>query len=200
MAVQHLQARSEIELRQTKDGKSQVAGHAAVFFDESRFEETTFELPRSGLRERIMRGAFDQSLASDDEIVALNQHDKTQPLARRSAGTLQLSTDERGLSFLITLAETTRARDLVADIQAGNVTGASFGFTVRQDGAQIEDEMRTLTGVKLIEISPVTFPAFSGTDVFLRMQPSDEDLKWGDWQQRKRRARTLDLTISPDAA
>jgi HK97 family phage prohead protease len=46
----------------------------------------------------------------------------------------------------------------------------SFGFTVEKEswGADGGDDIRTLEQVKLYDVSPVTFPAYTETDCGLR--------------------------------
>jgi HK97 family phage prohead protease len=87
---------------------------------------------------------------------------------------LRLSEDNRGLAFEIDAPETPTIRDLViAPIQRGDVTGMSFGFSVvpgGQDWGEDQDGMmiRTLTKVRLYDVSPVVYPAYPATDVAVR--------------------------------
>jgi len=52
--------------------------------------------------ERVMPGAFAKTLAEDDQV-ALWNHEDRYPLARRSAGSLELHEDSQGLHTLIRL-------------------------------------------------------------------------------------------------
>ena len=95
-----------------------------------------------GFRERIAPGAFAATLAEDDE----------------------------GLSVRIEPPETSYARDLVASVERGDISGMSIGFRTITDEWHLEDgePVRTLKAVRLYDVSPVTFPAYADTDVALR--------------------------------
>src|SRR5438045_1590394 len=62
-------------------------------------------------RERILPGAFDASLAGNENIVALWSHDQSKPLARRDNGSLALSATDAGLVAEITPDTTSWSQD-----------------------------------------------------------------------------------------
>ncbi len=140
-----------------------VEGYAAVYDSETSIG--------GSFREVIRRGAFDRALAGDTDVVALWNHDPNYVLGRRSAGNLELRSDERGLWFRVSLPDTQYARDVAELLRRGDVTGASFGFRVRRDRwAQAEDDdtpLRELLDVDLYDVSVVTFPAYKATSVSL---------------------------------
>lgn len=134
------------------------------------------DLSDRGFHEKIAPSAFRKSLAESD-VLLLDNHDMTRPLARKSAGNLELREASDGLQFSATPADTSYGRDLRANIKAGNIRGMSFGFTpVKEDwfddeGAPSNRHVgthRVLREVKLIEVSAVTRPAYSGTLVSAR--------------------------------
>lgn len=165
---------------------SKLVGYAAVFGPLSE--------DLGGFRERVAPNAFDRSLADDTDIRALVDHDTAKVIGRRSSGTLQLATDERGLRVEIDLPETTYANDLRALLQRGDVSQMSFAFLVEPNGEKWEgrDEsgvrIRTLTDVQLIEVSVVTIPAYPDTVAALRsMQRLDQAKQARDfWFVRNR--------------
>jgi HK97 family phage prohead protease len=120
-------------------------------------------------RERVLRGAFADSIASDD-IRALFNHDPNFVLGRNKAGTLELGEDDKGLLVKITPPDTQWAKDLLVSIQRGDITQMSFGFIVLQDVWQESEgvDVRELIKVKLFDVSPVTFPAYSQTECNIR--------------------------------
>ena len=153
---------SRIELRASADGMPTLVGYAAVF--NSRTELGWFD-------EEIAVGAFATSLRDGDDVRALFNHESGSVIGRRNAKTLRLSEDATGLRVEIDLPDTGAARDLVANIEAGNIDGMSFGFRAREQEwveREGENELRRLIDVQLIEVSPVTFPAYADTSIAKR--------------------------------
>jgi Escherichia/Staphylococcus phage prohead protease len=168
-----------------------IEGYAATFSqiaDLGTFKET------------IQKGAFTRTLASDTEIVCLFNHDDSLLLGRRSAGTLTLEQDEIGLKFSCLLPDTSVARDTYANLKAGNLRECSFGFFA--DGEQwtkLPDgtPLRTLTSVKLFDVSVVSFPAYQGTSAIARnVVPTDLEKRMAS----ARGASTEHLGVVPFAA
>lgn len=137
-----------------------LGGYAAVF-------EQTTDLGRAGL-ERIARGAFDPALSSPEtDVRALWNHDPQYLLGRQSAGTLRLSADSTGLEYEVDLPDTGYARDLRALAERGDLDGASFGFVP----GQVENRGGVMVHVavaRLVDVSPVTFPAYAGASTEAR--------------------------------
>lgn len=158
-------AELELDPETRADGSGlKLSGHAAVFNSESR---------DLGFRETIRPGAFKRALSRPETDVYLLFGHAGQPLARQSAGNLELREDGRGLAFNATLANTTLARDLVELVRAGVVQSMSFAFSVTPAGYT----ERTVNGERLreihsidqiYEISAVTEPAYEATDVAAR--------------------------------
>lgn len=142
-----------------------IRGHAAVF--------NALSEDLGGFREQIMPGAFADAIVKDD-VRALFNHDANFILGRNVSGTLKMVEDARGLAIEITPPDTGIVRDLVlAPIERGDVTGMSFGFSVRPGGQDwaVDDNgftVRTLKNVRLYDVSPVVYPAYRQTDVALR--------------------------------
>jgi len=150
---------------ETRDDKSRIiVGHSAVF---GKLSEDF-----GGYREQIQAGAFADSIKNDD-VVALFNHDPNLVLGRKSAKTLRMSEDETGLSVEIAPPDTQMARDLMTSIDRGDIRGMSIGFNINPGGSTWMENaagmvIRTLTSVRLYDVSPVTFPAYPQTDVALR--------------------------------
>jgi len=151
-----------IELRRENGETRKMTGHAAIFNEETRIG--------SWFREKIAPGAFSESVQKDD-IRALFNHDANFVLGRNRAGTLRLSEDEKGLAIEIDPPDTSFARDLAISMERGDITQMSFAFQVLGDeweeGETDGLDLRTITKVKLYDVSPVTFPAYDGTDIAL---------------------------------
>lgn len=119
--------------------------------------------------EKVCKGAFAQTIQVDD-IRALFNHDPNYVLGRNKSGTLELQEDDKGLLVRIKPPQTQWAKDLLVSIGRGDITQMSFGFTVEADKWSYEDgkDIRELLKVKLFDVSPVTFPAYSQTECGVR--------------------------------
>ena len=145
--------------------KRKIIGHAALFNSPS--EEMGFF--GHSFREQIAPGAFRESIKTDD-IRALWNHDPNYPLGRNRSGTLTLREDDKGLYFEVSPPDTQWAKDLMVSIERGDVSQNSFGFIINKRGEEWNDDnsIRTLKSVRLFDISPVTYPAYPETEVFVR--------------------------------
>lgn len=151
-------------LQESEEKHPQIIGYASVF--DSWSEELGGCFP---FREKVLPGAFSETITNDD-IRALFNHDPNFVLGRNKAGTLELAEDQKGLLVRITPPDTQWARDLLVSIQRGDITQMSFGFIVLED-IWLESEgvdVRELLKVKLFDVSPVTFPAYSQTECNIR--------------------------------
>lgn len=150
------------------DGKLRFRGHAAVF------DEWT-EIPSfygGSFMERIARGAFRKVLADGADVRFLINHDGL-PLARTASGTMSLKEDTKGLRVDAELAPTTEGKDLALLVERGDLSQMSFGFRVGKHEIEEDEEKgivkRTITEFSdLYDVSPVTFPAYEGTDAGMR--------------------------------
>ena len=140
-----------------------LRGHAAVFNQLSQ--------DLGGFCEQIAAGAFAGALK--DDVRLLINHDGL-PLARTASNTLRLAEDGRGLLIEAELdGEDPDVLRLLPKMKRGDLNQMSFGFSVKpggQDWAK-DDEgrvVRTLKAVRLFDVSVVTFPAYTATDVAVR--------------------------------
>ena len=160
------------------DGEAhKIVGYAAVWDSPSE--------NLGGFVERVKRGAFSETLkANRSDPLALFNHDTAYVLGRRSAGTLAIEEDDKGLRFEITPPDTQWARDLQVSMERGDIKQMSFGFnTIRDVWTDIDKAVakRDLLEVKLNEISIVAAPAYKATTAKLRSIEgaealSDEDI------------------------
>ena len=146
-----------------QDGKpSKICGHAANF--------NSLSQDLGYFKEQIAPGAFRKSLLNAD-VRALWNHDANIVLGRNKSGTLTLLEDSQGLYFEIDAPDTQLVRDMViGPITRGDVSQCSFGFyTVADHWEEIDGQViRTLLEVELLDVSPVTYPAYNSTDVAMR--------------------------------
>ena len=115
--------------------------------------------------ERILPTAFDEADLSD---VVFRVDHQGRVYARSSAGTVDLWHDEHGLGQRTDLSKTQAARELFADIEAGNYPQMSFAFTVAEGGDSYDKatHTRTISRIaKVFDVSPVSFPANPNTQL-----------------------------------
>lgn len=136
--------------------------------------------------ERIDPGAFGivaerRGRKKPLETRALWNHDPNYPLARYP-GTLRMNVDEIGLRYEFQVPDTTYGRDLASNIDAGIVRGSSFSFQIAPGGEawSVEEgrSIRTVTRIdSLIDVGPVTFPAYPDADVSVAKRSFDQFLQ-----------------------
>ena len=162
---------SRIERRDIGAEKPQVTDDGKIYGLAIPFGSwTTIGSGAKSFRERVAPGAVTKTLREADTVY-LDNHDTSKPIARKSAGTLEITARTRGAEFTAEPVDTTYARDLVTNIRAGNTRGNSFGFeVVRESWGRGDDgvEERTLLEIKLPEISACTFPAYLDTEIGMR--------------------------------
>ena len=113
--------------------------------------------------ERIEPNAFDEADMTD---VVFRVDHQGPVYARTSAGTVEVWTDDHGLAQRTYLGKTQRARDVYADIEAGNYPKMSFAFSVAEDHYDKATHTRIIDRVaKVFDVSPVVFPANPTTEL-----------------------------------
>lgn len=130
----------------------------------AKFDTRSHDL--GGFIETVRGGAFRRALSEGQDVRALINHHPGLILGRTASGTLRLAEDSTGLHYEVDAPDTSYARDLAESMQRGDVTQSSFTFRVRQDDWQREGRgrLRTLIDVDLLDVSPVTYPAYEDTE------------------------------------
>jgi hypothetical protein len=154
------------------DDKPVINGVAAVYN-----QETTIG---NFFREVVQPGAFARVLSENPDVIAANNHDWAQVLGRTTNGTLHLSDQPDGLHYSIDINPADpEAMSLYAKVQRKDISQSSFAFTVRKDQwDQPADKnllpLRTVQEYdELIDVSPVTFPAYPTTSAAVRSKLSE---------------------------
>ena len=142
-----------------------------------------------GFREIINPGAFALSLAApDSDVRCLVNHDANMLLGRQKNGTLKVWEDATGLQFRCVLDPNNSAhKNAYASIKRGDMDQCSFAFTVPNGGDDFDEDQdsatgksfikRTLRNVNLLDVSSVTYPAYSApgaTQVNARQVDEDQ--------------------------
>lgn len=196
------------------DGPVHITGTVAVY---NRWSPV-YKVWGQAFRERIAPSFFERCLEQD--VRGLFNHDPNYVLGR-TPKTLRIWSDDSGLHMDAAPPETGFVRDsVVAPMQRGDVTGASFSFALDYDGEEPADlwevgqdgvmERTLLRASNLYDVGPVTFP-FYDQPVLEAKSAEGAKASFERWQARgaaaaaeaqaailaadqARRARTLVLT------
>lgn len=153
------QESAEMRVKKAENGSKTLVGYAA------KFERLSQDL--GGFVEKIHKKAFDRCLKRCD-VRGLKNHDPAMLLGRTKSGTMRLAIDETGLRYEIDVPDTQVGRDLMTEVERGDIDGSSFSFTTEPDGDSWDDSTdpptRTLTNVRdLYDVGPVAYPAYLDT-------------------------------------
>ena len=157
------------------DGRPVLTGYAVRY--------NTLSVDLGGFRETILPGAFDKVLSRQrgkQDVVALFNHDPNQLLGRTSSGTLELTSDDKGLRYSVVLPNTELGRTIGELVARSDLRGSSFAFTVEPRGEQWapgEDgkprrSIREVSG--LYDVSVVTHPAYSSSTTAIARRSMNE--------------------------
>ena len=168
MSLGEMPAKLSFVKKRGAAGGMKFKGYAARYSSQSN--------DLGGFREVLAPGAFDKVLGrrSKPDVVLTYNHNADMLLARTASGTLSLASDDKGLRFSADAPDTQLARDLAVLIRRGDLTGASFAFTVSPASESwTTDErgqaIRTIREVQeLYDVSIVATPAYSSASVGVR--------------------------------
>jgi HK97 family phage prohead protease len=157
----NLERRSFAECRaEASDNGKKIRGYAIRFMSLSQ--------DLGGFKEMIAPDAVDRTLSEGLDVRALVDHDSGKVIGRTRAGTLMLRKDSSGLRIEIEPdEEISFARDIMRAVARGDVSGMSFGFRSLSDEWNYDADpwVRTVTDMRIAEVSIVAFPAYQATDV-----------------------------------
>jgi len=162
------QPAKELRVQTGTDGSKTLTGYAIVFGVRS--------VNLGGFVEVVESRAVTDTLSGSPDILALNNHNSSEVLARTASGTLKLTTDTVGVRFSCSLdTRCSYANDLAISVERGDVRGCSFGFTTEKDVWTNENGtlLRSLQKIDISEISICSSPAYPQTGVAVRSCPSD---------------------------
>lgn len=152
-----------VEFRATGTGLGILTGYAAVF---NRYSQNL-----GGFVEQVDPGAFTKSLGDGVPVVARFNHEDNFLLGTTAAQTLRLFVDGTGLGYEVDLPDTSAGRDVKVLAERGDLQHSSFAFRTLTDDWGFTPEgfpLRTLLGVQLVDVAPVTNPAYRDTTTGLR--------------------------------
>lgn len=160
--IERRYTKSLAELRAAESGARTIGGYAAVF--------GKLSANLGGFVELVDSRAFNQSKGNGfPDVVARFNHDNAFMLGTTASGTLRLSTDREGLSYSVDVPVT--RQDVFELVTRGDVTKSSFAFRTLEDSWDLTEAgfpQRTLIAVQLVDVAPVTTPAYPDASVGLR--------------------------------
>lgn len=150
-----------VELRAKQESRS-IGGYAAVFNRQSS--------NLGGFVEVVDPAAFNASRGDGwPDVIARYNHDDNMLLGSTGGGTLRLVVDGTGLDYEVVPPNS--MRQVVEWIERGDVRKSSFAFRTIEDEWGLTDQgfpMRTLIRVQLVDVAPVTTPAYPDSTSGLR--------------------------------
>lgn len=160
---------AELEVRRIGDDRAQIHGYATVY----DYPYDVAGGPPYGFKETIAAGATKKSIREKDDVRLLLNHEGM-PLARTRPGTLRLLSDEVGLLVDADLdLRSAGVRDVVLAMERGDLDEMSFAFQAIRQKWNAENTERTITEVKLFDVSLVTYPANPAASAYLRQEKTD---------------------------
>lgn len=170
-------AEPHYELRADNDGAMPTLhGHFAVF---NQWTEIN-SVYEGRFLERIAPGAFKKTIRENrGNVKVLFQHGRDPQIGDKPLGPINTLREDGdiGVAYEVPLLDTSYNRDLIPGLEAG-LYGASFRFSVVRE--EINDKPRrtktnpdglperTVTELRLAELGPVTFPAYTGATAGVR--------------------------------
>jgi uncharacterized protein len=144
-------------------GKGRViGGYASVFEKRSQVLGSYVEV--------VERSCWNKSASENyPGVLCRYDHDPRMLLGTTASGTLRISLDNVGLDYSVDLPEC--RSDVYEYIDRGDVRNSSFAFQVYDDDWSHDGDgypVRHLTSARLIDVSPVTTPAYLDATVGLR--------------------------------
>lgn len=155
-------------VEQRADGRPVIRGYAVVY--------NRLSVDLGGFRERILPGAFDGVLSRQRgraDLVSYYNHNPDILLGRESAGTLTVTSNDKGVMFEV--VPPISRQDVVELVQRGDVRGASFTFAIEKNGENFTTDeggrpIREIRAARIYELGPVVQPAYPATNVAVAMR------------------------------
>jgi HK97 family phage prohead protease len=172
-----------VELIERADGKHEIAGYGAVYYDGTPGSE--YDLG-GGLFERFSPGCFDRCIAERQNVQIRYNHSGDWILGDVEGGAV-VRCDQKGLRYSLPYdPEDPQHLAVRCKLQKGLIRGSSIG------AAKPEYEFREESGkhialvrsVKMIrDVGPVNDPAYKGASAMCRS--ADLDNQYNDWLRKK---------------
>ena len=155
--------KQSLEIRSNQPNSMTIGGYAA------KFGRPSHPLP-GGFIERIDRRAFNKSRGDGwPNVVCRWNHKDSHLIGTTAGGTLRLAVDDTGLDYTV---DVPRTQAYIAElVERGDVKHSSFAFQIFDEDWSTTDggvPLRTVVSCLLIDVAPVTTPAYADTSVAMR--------------------------------
>jgi len=161
MEIERLTTRHAVELRGAGGASRRIGGLAAVFGKDSQ--------NLGGFVERVAPSFFNKSRGDGwPNVICRWNHSDEYLLGSIRGSTLELSIDATGLNYTVDVPEC--RGDVLELVTRGDVANSSFAFECHQDAWSTRRgyPLRTLVSGRLIDVAPVSRPAYPDSSVGLR--------------------------------
>jgi hypothetical protein len=152
------------EVREGEESDGKLRGRAVVYDSETVIGGV--------FREVIKPGAMTKTLQEQKNIKLLWNHDTNFPMGSTRYGTLAFTDSVRGLDMEADPPKEAPYSGFAENIRRGDVDSMSFGFEVLKEnivrGEDGEMDLREIQEIRLWEVSAVTFPAYTDTEIQAR--------------------------------
>lgn len=151
-----------VSLRSAQSGGRSIGGYASVFNSQSE--------NLGGFREIVTPAFFNRSRGNGwPGVVCRYNHQDNYLLGATRSRTLRLEVDDHGLNYEVDLPEC--RNDVLEMVSRGDIANSSFAFCTQEDEWTTTDggfPIRMLMSGKLMDVAPVTSPAYQDATVGLR--------------------------------
>ena len=188
------------EMRTSNDFDSRIGGTAIIYNSPSQKLAGNFI-------EYIRPGCFSKSLNGGSDVLCFFNHNGDLVLGRTSSGTLKLTDEHRGISFVCDLPNTQAGRDTYELVKRRDIIGMSFAFMVNKSGDRWTtlpngEAKRELIDCELREVSPCADPAYPLPDVGVRKlidRIINRNHEYDTWVRRERlRLKEIMMSNNPE--
>jgi len=161
-----------LETRANDDGTLNLSGYASVY-------DVSYPVAggpeRGGWNETVQRGAAAGSVAAGDDVRLLFDHGGV-PMARTRSGTLTVRSDDNGVYYSAPSLDgaSPLVQTITSAVRRGDVDQSSVAFRVLDQSWNDDYTERTITGMELFDVSPVTYPASEATVVQMNTRAVSE--------------------------
>jgi HK97 family phage prohead protease len=195
-AIERMTFFGDVELRMDEERGPQITGLGVLY--------GRYSADLGGFVEVVLPGSGTKTIMEQD-IRGLFNHDPNNLLGRKNAGTLRLTTEERGIRYSISAPNTQVGNDVVELVKRGDIPGSSFGFNLVNERSATWAKssrgypVRQIHEFIMRDIGPVTFPAYGSTEPALRMLAEERSLPYDRVVQAARQGHLTELIEPADS-